>query len=93
MRVSVLIEVSNHFFYIIACVRTSPPPPVLLRKKSRTEIIFEERGRGRLYTDYIYHYYTKTESMLLKLCKLYFLFKDEDLKINGRATIAALPSR
>ena len=27
MRVSVLIEVSNHFFYIIACVRTSPPPP------------------------------------------------------------------
>ena len=95
MRVSVLIEVSNHFFYIIACVRTSPPPPplLLLRKKSRTEIIFEERGRGRLYTDYIYHYYTKTESMLLKLCKLYFLFKDEDLKINGRATIAALPSR
>ena len=91
MRVSVLIEVSNHFFYIIACVRTSPP--LLLRKKSRTEIIFEERGRGRLYTDYIYHYYTKTESILLKLCKLYFLFKDEDLKINGRATIAALPSR
>ena len=92
MRVIVLIEVSNHFFYIIACVRTSPPP-LLLRKKSRTKIIFEERGRGRLYTDYIYHYYTKTESMLLKLCKLYFLLKDEDLKINGRATIAALPSR
>ena len=92
MRVSVLIEVSNHFFYIIACVRTSPPP-LLLRKKSRREIIFEERGRGRLYTDYIYHYYTKTESMLLNLCKLYFLLKDEDLKINGRATIAALPSR
>ena len=70
MRVSVLIKVSNHFFYIIACVRTSPPPRPLLRKKSRREIIFEERGRGRLYTDYIYHYYTKTESMLLKLCKL-----------------------
>ena len=43
---------------------------------------------------YIYHNYTKTESVLLNLCKLlYFLLKDEDLKINGRATIAALPSR
>ena len=69
------------------------PPPPLLRKKSRREIIFEERGRGCLYTDYIYHNYTKTESILLNLCELYFLLKDEDLKINGRATIAALPSR
>ena len=93
MRVSVLIEVSNHFFLYHSLCTDVPPPPLLLRKKSRTEIIFEERGRGRLHTDYIYHYYTKTESMLLKLCKLYFLLKDEDLKINGRATIAALPSR
>ena len=93
MRVSVLIEVSNHFFLYHSLCTDACLPPLLLRKKSRTEIIFEERGRGRLYTDYIYHYYTKTESMLLKLCKLYFLLKDEDLKINGRATIAALPSR
>ena len=93
MRVSVLIEVSNHVFLYHSLCTDVPPPPLLRRKKSRTEIIFEERGRGRLYTDYIYHYYTKTESMLLILYKLYFLFKDEDLKINGRATIAALPSR